>query len=287
MLMKRMPELLALAVVLSARAISSTSWLFWQQMMMYSILCILIFAAQFVWRVLSPAPRRIAPARLSLVLGTGGQALIVLVIILAGGLFARTGVLVHVGAGSLIVLALLLAWAGYLQKEHTVRWRLLYSAGLLCTLVIPWELAAFTQASLSTLWLAPASYLIVISPFLTRDEKFAQHQLVGQFSAIAGALLLLLPTLWLSFSENNLQPSLLLAGESLVLLLLGLVIHQRFFVLSSVGLIIITALHVLFLPSLGIPTFLALSLMGILLLALATTLVLIRVRLAALWTKLE
>ncbi len=287
MLMKRTPELLILAVILAARAISCTAWLFWQQMMAYSSLCILIFAAQFIWRVFLPAPRRIAPAHLSLVLAVGGQALIVLVIMLVGGLSMRTGILVHVGAGSLIVLALLLAWAGYLQTEHTACWRLLYSAGLLCILVIPWELSAFTQASISMLWLAPASYLIVISPFLTRDEKFAQHQLAGQLSAIAGASLLLLPTLWLSFSENNLQPSLLLAGESLVLLLLGLVIHRRFFVLSSVGLIIITALHVLFLPSLGIPTFLALSLTGILLLALATLLVLVRVRLAVLWTKLE
>jgi hypothetical protein len=287
MLMKRTPELLILVAILAVRAVWCTPWLFWQRMVALSVLCLLIFAAQFIWRVLIPGSSRVAAARLSIGLALGGQALVVLVILLTGGLSATTGVLVHVGVGSLIVLALLLAWAGSLQTEHTIRWSCLYSAGLLCTLAVPWELAAFTQAPLSTLWLVPASYLIVISPLLTRDGKFAYNQRAGQFSAITGALLLLLPTLWLSFSEQNLQPSLLLTGESLFLLLLGFVLHRRFFILSSVSLVIVTAIHVLFLPSLGIPTFLALSLMGLLLLTLATILVLVRGRLAALWTTLE
>jgi len=285
MLVTRVPELLVLVAVLAVRTIASTPWLFWQQMSAYSVLCLLLFTAQLAWRFLTPTSHLYAPARLSAVLALGGQLLVVLMIILMGGLFATAGVLAHVGAASLAAFALLLFWWGYLQTAYMRVY--VYVAGLLCSLVVSWELSALAQTQLSTLWLAPAAYLIVLAPFLSRDEKLPGHRQAGQLCSIAGAMFLLLPTLWLSFSQNNLQPSLLLAGEALLLLLLGLVTRIRIFVLSCVGLIIVTAIHVLFLPSLGIPTFLALLLMGILLLVAATGLVLVRSRLATLWTVLE
>ncbi|GAC1694701.1 MAG: hypothetical protein PVS3B1_33410 [Ktedonobacteraceae bacterium] len=286
MLVKRIPELLILVAILAGSLIASTPS-FWQQMVASNLLCILIFAAQFTWRLLTPTFRLVAPASLSTVLGIGGQVLVVLIILLRGGLFAAAGALAHTGAGSLVVLALIMLWWGCNQIAYTARWSLVYTAGLLCSLAVSWELSAFALTQLSTLWLAPACYLIVIASFLSRDEKLSWHHSAGQLCSIAGSILLLLPTLWLSFSANDLQPSLLLAGEALLLLLLGLTTRVRIFVLSSVSLIIITAIHVLFLPSLGIPTFLALSLMGIFLLAVATGLVLVRSRLATLWTQLE
>ena len=134
---------------------------------------------------------------------------------------------------------------------------------------------------------APASYLIIIAPFISRDQRLTRHSLIGQVCSIAGAALLLLPILWLSFSQDNLQPTLILAGEALLLLILGVATHQRFFVLSGTGLIIVSAIHVLFLPSLGIPFFLAIIMAGILLLGIATGLTLTRHRLPTLWSQSE
>jgi hypothetical protein len=53
---------------------------------------------------------------------------------------------------------------------------------------------------------------------------------------------------------SNLSYTVVLLVESLVLLLLGIGVGVRVFVLSGAGLIVVAALHALFLPSLGIPT---------------------------------
>ena len=99
--------------------------------------------------------------------------------------------------------------------------------------------------------------------------------------------MLLLPTLWLSFNQSNLQPTLILAGESLTLLLVGVGTRIRIFVLSGAGLVVISALHALFLPSLGIPSSLALTILGSFLLILATALSVTRHRVQAIWTLME
>jgi len=287
MLVERVPELLAVTVVLALWSITRTNWPLWQQMMAYSVLWLLVFASQFLWKMLAPAVRLLAPPRLYALVSIVGQILVVLAIILQGGLFADAGLLAHVGAGSLFVLALLLFWYGYTQPDSNNRAWLYYSAGLLLSLVVSWELAAFRQTQADRLTLAPASYLIIVAPFIARDQRLSRHSMAGQVCAITGATLLLLPMLWLSFSQDNLQPTLLLAGESLLLLILGVATRQRFFVLGGAGLIIVSAIHVLFLPSLGIPFFLAIIMAGILLLGIATGLTLARHRLPSLWSPSE
>jgi hypothetical protein len=72
----------------------------------------------------------------------------------------------------------------------------------------------------------------------------------SQWCSVIGACLLLGPTLFLSFSQANVQ-------------------------------------LFLFLPSLGIPSFLALSLTGILLLGTATLMLWIRPRLTVLWSEMS
>jgi hypothetical protein len=214
----------------------------------------------------------------------GGQTCVVLAIIGRGGLSAATGPLAHVGAGALLVLAALLFWSGRLQAQTTTRRWCGYTTGLLLALVVSWELSALGQTHLDVLTLAPASYLIVISPFLSRDETLPYHHRIGQCCSVLGAILLLAPTLWLSFSAENLQPTLILAGEALILLLLGVGLHVRFFVLSGAALVVVAAMHALFLPSLGLPPSLALTILGGTLLAIATALSLARHRLRAAWT---
>ncbi|HET9921681.1 MAG TPA: hypothetical protein VFQ30_17700 [Ktedonobacteraceae bacterium] len=294
MLVERVPEWLVFPALLGA-------WTIWQwqpplsqvpMMIAYSLLCVLLFASQFVWKLVTPAGRRWSSAvRMAHVLGLGGQVIVVLAIILQGGLSANGGWLAHTGAGALLVLALLLFWYGRLQTAPGVRSWWSYASGLLASLVISWELLAFHQMNLDLLTLAPATFLIVIAPLLSRDETLSQstRHRAAQLFSLAGALLLLLPTLWLSFSgENtNLLYTGVLVGESLALLMLGIGVRMRVFVLSGAGLLVVGALHALFLPALGIPTSLALTLLGALLLVIATGLSLARRRIQVAWAHWE
>ena len=129
----------------------------------------------------------------------------------------------------------------------------------------------------------------MIAPIVVHDEVLPDRHRMGQIVSILGAALLLLPTLWLSFSESNsnLLYTLLLMGESLALLILGFVTRLRIFILTGAGLVVIAALRALFLPSLGIPTGLALAVLGGILLAVATALSMARRRLQTAWTHWE
>ncbi|HET8844377.1 MAG TPA: hypothetical protein VFN35_23115, partial [Ktedonobacteraceae bacterium] len=308
MISERMPELLVFPASLAARAI----WL-WQPslplastMAGYSVLCILIFATQFVWRIVPPATSWVSETFLPIMLGLGGQSLVVLAIIMQGGLSADSGSLVLVGVGALLILALLVFASGSLHLSNVVRLSGLesdevmrealvqrarmvqqwcnYSSGLLFSLVISWMLSALRLTRLDLITLAPASYILVVTPFINHNAAFARYRWLGQALAVVGSVLLLLPTLWLSFSDTNLLPTMILLGEALALLLLGITTRLRIFVLSSTSLIIVGGLHTLFLPTLGIPPSLALTLLGMLLLAIATSFALARRRLQSAWT---
>lgn len=311
MLVERRPALFVFPAGLAAWAIWQwqfsvpLAWL----MIVYSGLCVLIFAAQFTWRLLPPATNWISETLLHTLLGLGGQGLIVLTIVMHNGLSAASGNLAPVGVGALLELAALVFASGYLKLHNalrlnatedneilretrlrtarTVRTWCNYSAGLLLSLAISWAFSSLHLTRFDLLTLAPATYLSVIAPFLMRDETVPRHHTVGQILTIGGGTLLLLPTLWLSFSDTNLLPTLLLLGEALGLLLLGITTRIRIFVLSSASLIIVGGLHMLFLPALGIPPSLALTLLGILLLALATGFALARHQLQSAWTSWE
>ena len=271
MLVERIPEL----VVFPAGLAAGTIWL-WETppldlvslMIAYSPLCLIIFALQFTWRIIPPASGWLPAAMPHVILGLGGQVLVVLVIISQGGLSADSGQLVHDGAGSLLELAILLFWYGFLHTGIVARTRAsmndeglllqrlqhakalqhwcYYAAGLLLSLVVSWDLSAFGQTRLDALFLAPASYLSVLAPFLMRDETLPGRHWAGQVVALLGAALLLLPALWFSFSDSsNLTPTLVLIGESMALLLLGIGTRIRIFILSSASLLIVGALRAL------------------------------------------
>ena len=291
MLVERIPEALVFPVGLGGLvglvdwATGQHHWAPWQLMGAFSLLCVLLFASQFIWKVIPPATNWLPPTLLHRVFGLGGQALVVLIVIGRGGLSADAWPLAQVGAGALFLLALLLFWYGRLQNAMIVRRWCNYGAGLLISLVVPWELTAFRQTSFELLTLAPASYLIVVAPFLMRDESLPAHQRIGRVVSMLGSALLLLPTLWLSFSsgDSNQLYTLILLGESLVLLLLGLGMLVRIFVLAGAGLIVVAALHALFLSTSSTP--LALTGLGMILLLVATGLALARRWLQATWSR--
>lgn len=308
MLVERTPELLIFPVGFAAR----TTWLWYPRldvtslMIAYTILCVLVFATQFTWRVLPPTKGWLAATTLHEALGIGGQALVVMVILSQNGFSADAGTLAQVGAGALFVLATLIFSYGLLRPrsamlslpthiDETARLKRMqvakemqhwsyYIAGLLLSLVVCWELSAFRQARLDVLLLAPASYLTVIAPFLMRDSVIRERHVIGQIAAVLGACLLLLPALWFSFSDVNLVPTEILLGESLALLALGMITRVRIFILSSAGLVIVGTLRALFLAT---PPSLTLMLVGITLLVIATVLILMRRRLQVVWKQWE
>ncbi|GCE16853.1 hypothetical protein [Dictyobacter kobayashii] len=280
MLVERLPELIIMVTLLAAWTVLHFATTQWNQLGILSIFFCLVFAAQFIWRWLAPRTQIIAADRLTRTVALFGQ---LLVVASAFVIMVNDGQASHIGAATLLIFAGLVFWWGQLQAESTQRHLARYAGGFLCALAVSWELHTLGQTELTILCTTPAVYLIVIAPFMNREVQIEEHQLLGQICSIVGATLLFGPTLWLSFQRANVGPSLLLAGESIILLLLGFITRIRFFVLSSAALVIITAIHVLFLPSLGIPTFLALFLLGILLVILATTLLLVRPRLAAFW----
>jgi hypothetical protein len=310
MFVERIPEILVFPAGLAA----ATIWL-WENppldlvplMIAYSLLCLVIFASQFTWRIIPPTSRWIPSAIPHALLGLGGQTIVVLSIIGQGGLSTNSpALLLHVGAGALLELALLLFWYGYihtgiiadanisgnntqksldsLQQAKVLQHWCYYVAGALCSLVISWELFAFGQTRTDILLLAPASYLSVIASFVMRDTTLPGRHWAGQVVALSGAVLLLLPALWFSFSDSNLLPTLVLLAESLALLLLGIVSRIRIFILSSATLLIVGALRALFLST---PPSLALMVLGVMLVIIATALFLVRHRLKIAWTQWE
>jgi hypothetical protein len=310
LLVERIPELLVVPVGLAA----ATIWLWGSPpldlvplMIAYSLLCLVVFASQFIWRMIPPASHWMPSAIPHAILGLGGQTIVVLSIISQGGLTSNgPSNLPHVGAVALLELALLLFWYGYLhvglvagahtsfgdpvksqailQQAKALQHWCYYVAGLLCSLVVSWELSAFGQTRIDVLLLAPASYLSVIAPFVMRDKTLPEAHWLGQVVALCGALLLLLPALWFSFSDSNLLPTLILMGVSFALLLLGIAARVRFFVLSSAALLLVGALRALFLST---PPSLALMLLGVILVVIATVLFMVRHRLKIAWTQWE
>jgi len=308
LLVERKPELLLFVAGWAA----GTIWLWYPRpdftslMVAYTGLCVLVFATQFIWRVFPHRQGWLPATTLHEVLGIGGQALVVAIILTQGGFTASVGVLAQVGAGALLVLAVLIFLLGLLrphtiafslpaqiesdarlqriQMAEEVQHRCYYIAGLLLSLVVSWELLAWQVTRLDVLLLAPASYLMVIAPFLMRDSAIRERRVPGQAAAIVGACLLLLPALWFSFNDGNFLPTAILLGESLALLILGMIARVRIFVLSSAGLIIVGTLHALFLET---PPALTLMITGVTLLAISTALILARHRLQIAWKQWE
>jgi hypothetical protein len=290
MLAERLPDLSLLIIGLAIWLIAQMGWTDWQMVCGYSLLCLLVFAGQLLWKRLPPALEFVSSIWLARSASLSGLGIVILYVIAQGGLSPQAGLLAQSGVFALCIGAILLCWLATMLSSLTNKapcYVCYYCAGLLLSLTVSWELLASGQMDVALLTVVPASYMIVTSAFLLHDKQWSQLRWIGHSLAFSGAGLLLLPTLWSSFSQGGVLPTLLLSGESLLLFLLGASVRIRFFVLSGAALVIVSAIHLLFLPTLGIPPFLALTLSGVLLLALATVLLVIRTRLAAAWSELS
>jgi hypothetical protein len=176
--------------------------------------------------------------------------------------------------------------ANALKAALAVRHWCYYTAGLVFSLAASWELLALQQTRFDVLTLVPASYLIIVAPFLLRDSAITGRRGLGQMAALLGAALLLLPALWFSLNGADLLPTLILLVESLLLLVVGVIARMRIFILSSAALVVVGTLRILFLSMPPSVPILLLAFGGLLVL-FATGLILSRHRLQVAWSSWE
>lgn len=253
MLKERLPEVLLVPVALAVWILVRLPWEVWQTMFAGSLLCLLIFASQFIWRVLPPVCLWGSPWLPARVLAIGGQIGITLTLLLVYGGPGASFQALQAGSLALLILMLLLLWLAFTQVHRHMRTWILYIAGLLFALMLSWELRALAGVTVDVLLLPPASYLTVIAPFLLRDRNTPKSQQIGQIVSVVGACGLLLPSLVLSnlgqgtvgVFPTRLVSTLLLLAESLSLFALGLLTRVRFFLLGGTGLIVIGAIEAL------------------------------------------
>jgi hypothetical protein len=252
------PSIVILPALIAAWAIALSDRAIWLLIMAYSLLCIGIFIMQYVWRALAKLQGRqqSVPSLSSLsLLATGGQILVVLFSINESIATLQTPI-GQSGVIALFIAGGLMAASGYAQQKARVRFWCNYVAGLLCVLAMTWDMMIVSDYSLpmDLLTIVPSSYLLVTTPFFLRERQRPQMQQAGYMIATVGALALLLPSFLQSFSDqgvivgvpSNLAAAFLLLAETLALLLLGVVIKERFFVLGGCALVVVAALRVFF-----------------------------------------
>ena len=295
MLVERQPELLALAVALAVWAILCAPVSYEWHVLFASLVFVLTFAQRYLWRRLYGYNRSFDPDMLSSLLALLGQCIVLVVVLIHDGLFlmhAIPAAALQLRVVTLAVLSGLLLWLAYLQKAPSAersldRWYCLYMALFIFSWIPTVECYAWQITDPSVLCICPALCLLVLSWLIVRHEQWVSAYRWSQTCALLGASLLLGPTFFLSFTQQAVQSSLIPGGEALALLACSFVLRQRILLLCGIATVIVAAIHLLFLPALGIPSFLALSLTGILLLGIATLLLLIRPRLTALWGDMD
>jgi hypothetical protein len=151
----------------------------------------------------------------------------------------------------------------------------LYLAGELVALAITWT-ARFSGAdNIQWFVLAPGTYQLLIGVFLPADQHVPYARRVGQFASLSGSLLLLLPTLYQSFTEPTLAAEVFYGSavfvEALIIIGLGVGTHLRSLVLVGSAFILIDALSVVGLAlRSGVPIALVVGVLALLLIGLAT-----------------
>jgi hypothetical protein len=250
------PDVLALPFLLGALALAagmdSLAWREWQRVLAFAALSWLYFAGQGLWRRIpglrprggawwADARRRVLRAGGGEDPRTAGAALHAWAGLLLGtgtavvALGAPRAFAVRAGPTEAAVIALL-ALAGLLAL-HSRRPRmyvLRYLAGAVVAVAISWQARWLGADNLQAFVLAPGSYLILIGALVPADSRLGHPRRAGQALSLAGALVLLLPTLGQSFqSDPNWLYALLLALEALVIAGVGVGTRSRLLVLAG------------------------------------------------------
>lgn len=192
----------------------------------------------------------------------------VLVAPVATDAFAARGPATQAEALAMLSLAGLLAYLSRADRLYALR----YLAGGLVTLAVTWELRWLGASNPQALVVAPGSYLMLIGALLPADARLRHPARLGQVASLAGALVLLVPTVAQSFTEEQEWIyALVLAVEALVITAVGVGTHARLLVLVGTGFVGLAALRgvVLAFDS-GVPVALIIAAIAALLLGGAT-----------------
>jgi hypothetical protein len=118
----------------------------------------------------------------------------------------------------------------------------LYAGGELAALAITWLLRWLGSDNLLAFFVAPGSYLFLVGALLPADRRVRSAARIGQFASLAGALLLVAPTLYqalpgVSDQNTSLVYVGVLGAEALVMIGLGLGTRSRVLILTGAGLV--------------------------------------------------
>jgi hypothetical protein len=174
-------------------------------------------------------------------------------------------------AVALLALAGMLALLAQRPRFHLA----IYVAGELVALAITWVARWAGADNVQAFVLAPGSYQLLVGAFLPADRRVPNARSIGQFASLTGSLLLLLPTLYQTFTEPSLTAEFIYGSvvliESLIIIALGVGIRSRLLVLVGSAFIGVDTLSGVALAlQKGAPIALVVGIVALLLIGLAT-----------------
>ena len=182
--------------------------------------------------------------------------------------FTPHGPTTQAEAVALLAVAALLVFLSRARSLYILR----YVAGGLVSLAVTWELRWLGADNLQAFILAPGSYLLLVGALLPADARLKHPARLGQWISLAGALLLMLPTIVQSFDpDQGWVYALVLAGEALVITAIGVGTRSRLLVLTGTAFVGVAAIRgaVLAFDS-GVPVALLIAAIAVLLMGGAT-----------------
>ncbi|HEX8982379.1 MAG TPA: hypothetical protein VF792_06410 [Ktedonobacterales bacterium] len=262
-------EALPVAFVFAALAVSSAAhafnWNTWQATLTFAALAWVYEGARIGWVHLHWLSERATPwpdalhlpeeiavawrdprragqivSRGAAILAGGGAVI--------GGYFADQSFATHAAQTEAVTVALLSLVALLVRigwGEHG--WRpALYLAGEAFALAVTWQLRWLGATNVQAWILAPGSAQLIIGAFLPADTRLRASAWVSQVFSVAGALILLLPTLGQSVTEPlewQWLYALLLALEALILTLAAVGLRNRVLAMTGAAFVGVAAIR--------------------------------------------
>ncbi len=168
----------------------------------------------------------------------GGGAIVVAPF--ATNTFTPQGPATQAQAVALVAVAALFVFLSRVEPLYIMR----YVAGGLAALAVTWELRRLGADNIQAFILAPGSYLLMVGALLPADVRLKHPARLGQWVSLAGALLLMLPTIVQSFDgDQGWIYALVLAGEALVITAAGVGTRSRLLVLTGTAFVGLAAIR--------------------------------------------
>lgn len=294
-----LPDVLPLAFLLGALSLGAAAYQAqlepWQTVLAYIVLSYVYAAGRWLWRAIPWLRPRNGADEYRALGGSFGEALWAAlrrddprgmgaaVHVAAGFVLALGTVVVAVGTlnsfspgtpeTQVVAVALLAAGGLFAASGWLDGWRLSwYLAGECVALVVTWEARWLGADNLQAYILAPGSYQLVIGALLPGDRRLGSPVWLGRAASLAGALLLLVPTLYQALnSGQELLYGSIMAVEAVLVVLIGVGTRSRTLVLVGLGFVAFAAIRGAMLAvSQGTPVWVVIAALAVVLMGAAT-----------------